>query len=95
VACEEVVKKFCQRAGAKKKYLFKFGPGLSTGETISGKSTTGSPSGLTLTDSLVGTDIIVLASGGTVGTTYRVTCKATTSDLQEIPLVMDLEIIAD
>ena len=92
---DPVVLKRCQSASANKKYEFDFTPGLADGEMLASVAVSSSPTGLSLAHSESNGISTVMATGGVVGVTYRITCKGTSSDGQIIPLLVDLEIIAD
>jgi len=96
MATDIKVRKITRRVSAKEKFTFRYAKKLATGETITGKTISVSPSGYTLSNDMIsGTNIVMLGTGGVVGTTHRVKARAITSDLQDIPLECDVEVVAD
>jgi hypothetical protein len=72
-----------KRAAWARRYAFDFSAVeefADGGETISSKTVTASPVGLTVgTSSLTGFVVSAMLSGGTAGVTYTVTCTVVTS----------------
>jgi hypothetical protein len=89
------ITEFQQRASEVLKYSFDFAPRLATAETITSQAVTVSPSGCTATATRTGAIVTILASGGTVGTAYKIQVAATTSNSQVIHLYAIIRILPD
>lgn len=80
-----------KRAGEAKKVVFDFAEVLAASETIS--SATITVTTLTTSNSISGSKVTVLVSGGTAGTDYLLRCAIATSQSQALYLYAVIRIV--
>ena len=68
---------------------------LADGDSLLAVEWSATPSGLTLSEAAIdGTEASTLIEGGTAGTTYRVTCRATTAEGEQMDRSLSLFVIS-
>lgn len=76
-----------------KKYTWDFSDWVETGESVTSHSFPDFPSGLTLvSDSLANNKVTAAISGGTIGESYDITCRAVTDAGQTYDLTATLPV---
>ena len=83
-----------KRASEVKKITFNFAEQLAATETISTATITVTAP-MTSTNSISGTNVIVVVSSGTAGITYPVRCAITTSQGQVLYLYANVEVLSN